>query len=62
MRWRGPASLLGNESAQGSVEYAFIVSVTAIAFWVGRPMWMALIEGLQVYFDSFYFLLRLPVP
>ncbi|MFW5878509.1 MAG: hypothetical protein ACOCVR_01690 [Myxococcota bacterium] len=59
---RPAALLLGNESAQSSVEYAFIVSVTAISFWVGRPMWMALIEGLQIYFDSFYFLLRMPVP
>ena len=51
-----------DESGQNAVEYTMIVWFTAAAVFIGRPMWMILVDSLQMYFDSFYLVLSLPFP
>ena len=54
---------VSNEEGQASVEYGVIAAALLLGFvFAGRPMWIALVQAMQVYFDSFYFLIRLPIP
>lgn len=51
------------ESGQSTVEYGTIAAALTLGFFIaGRPLFIALTDALQIYFDSFYFLLRLPIP
>jgi hypothetical protein len=51
------------ESGQAAVEYTTIAwALLAGMFLFGRPMLIGLMQALQVYFDSFYTVLRLPIP
>jgi hypothetical protein len=62
--WRGKwRRRLALESGQAAVEYTTIAwALLAGMFFFGRPMLIGLMQALQVYFDSFYTLLRLPIP
>ena len=55
--------VLGEDSGQATVEYGTIAAAILIGFFVaGRPMFIALLQALQIYFESFYLLIRLPIP
>ncbi len=55
-RWR-------EELGQASVEYGVLTWAILVGLSVGGyPMFLGLIEAVQIYFDSFFLVLRLPIP
>ncbi len=56
-RWRR------RERGQAFAEYAMVTSLLLVGFLLfGRSALVALLQAYQVYMESFYFVLSLPVP
>ncbi|MDF1562967.1 MAG: hypothetical protein P1V51_07975 [Deltaproteobacteria bacterium] len=55
-RWR-------EEAGQAAVEYGVLTwaMLVGLAFG-GYPMFIGLLHAVQIYFDSFFLVLRLPIP
>ncbi len=52
-----------DESGQSAAEYAMISWAILFMFGIaGVPMFIALLQSAQVYFDSYFLVLRLPIP
>lgn len=52
-----------DESGQSAAEYAMISWAILAMFGIaGVPMFIALLQAAQVYFDSYFLVLRLPIP
>ncbi|RMG12571.1 MAG: hypothetical protein D6729_16325 [Deltaproteobacteria bacterium] len=53
----------GGEDGQSAVEYGLISWAILGGFAIaGVPMFIALLQAAQVYFDSYFLVLRLPIP
>jgi Flp pilus assembly pilin Flp len=51
------------ESGQAMAEYALIASALTLGFFIfGRSVIVAFLQAYQVYVDSFYMVLALPIP
>ncbi|MGM0596426.1 MAG: hypothetical protein ACQES9_05240 [Myxococcota bacterium] len=56
-------SKFNNNSGQSIVEYSLIMAVLMGSLTVmGFDLYPRFIHAFQLYFDSFYFLLNLPIP
>lgn len=51
------------DAGQAATEYSLITAAVLLGVMVGgAPLWISLLRALQAYFDSFYLVLRLPIP